>query len=339
MREVLYPNCPMSAVLVAVLGPIAKMSESAKAAAAAAVSIRRTLDEAAGLDVRVSTTSASLSGGLIDMLVGAAFVGDLSDVERAVGMAESSFNLDERSPLECNRSALQAAAEGGRAAVARFLLLAGASPDLQDARCWTPLHHAAMRGHLETCEVLLAHGASAGARAMFTSVEVPRFCVSRYARFLLQLCCGPTPRAFAADPRVRQLLLKYEIAQLVRLRTPRPLASWRHELRCSDSTEEQCALALLVPGWLKTAARDPRRRRGYKKQTGLGFGGGTELPEEIPPSFPGRYGVGAEQPLPAASEPADAEPPTVEATLEQLAKTVEARVEASKAKEVTTSSG
>ena len=223
-----------------------------------------------------SRVRGSLTGSALDAFVAAAAEGDLVDVEQARGMGVA---LDQRSTLE-GRTALQAAAENGQSAVVDYLLRARCDPSQQDANFWTPLHHASSRGHYATCEILLRHGAAASARAPFTLQHPgPVPCATRYSRFFLAVLCGPTPRSCCPDRRIRWLLLKYEWLQMLRPwpPTPRPLSNWREELRCSaDATDCDC-LRTFIPGWIRTHFNDPRRRSGYKKQIGLGFGGLSEV--------------------------------------------------------------
>eukprot|EP00966_Prymnesium_polylepis_P301507 6966203-Prymnesium_polylepis.1 len=150
----------------------------------------------------LSGAIAGLAGSKLDSFVTAAFVGDLTQVKRDVDSVLAT--IDQVSTIE-GRTALQAAAESGHADVCAFLLSQGANPNQQDHQSWTPLHHAACRGHLEAVRALLENGASAAARA---SRVGPRNSVSaRWMRFVTDALCGPTPRDTTADAVVRALLL------------------------------------------------------------------------------------------------------------------------------------
>ena len=66
--------------------------------------------------------------------------------------------------LGAPRTALGWAAYNGQAAAADLMLRAGADPEAADSEGYTPLHEAALYGHIEVVRVLLSHGASVNAR-------------------------------------------------------------------------------------------------------------------------------------------------------------------------------
>ena len=66
--------------------------------------------------------------------------------------------------LGAPRTALGWAAYNGQAAAADLMLRAGADPEVADSEGYTPLHEAALYGHIEVVRVLLSHGASVNAR-------------------------------------------------------------------------------------------------------------------------------------------------------------------------------
>ncbi|KAL1510959.1 hypothetical protein AB1Y20_005785 [Prymnesium parvum] len=217
-----------------------------------------------------------LVGGRIDAFVTAAYVGDLNQLKREADVI--GLNIDEVSALE-GRTALQGAAECGHAEVCSFLLLAGANPNQQDARCWTPLHHAACRGHLEATRVLLQHGAIASARASRGGRR--NSVCARWSLFVADALCGPTPRDCAADPAVRALLRTYERRQLCRrllcCDTPLPTRHWRRHLRlrAEENDEPHYGCSSFTRLWLRL--RRLGLQKGYRKTVslvGLGFGGG-----------------------------------------------------------------
>eukprot|EP00326_Haptolina_ericina_P019256 CAMPEP_0181177812 /NCGR_PEP_ID=MMETSP1096-20121128/5372_1 /TAXON_ID=156174 ORGANISM="Chrysochromulina ericina, Strain CCMP281" /NCGR_SAMPLE_ID=MMETSP1096 /ASSEMBLY_ACC=CAM_ASM_000453 /LENGTH=269 /DNA_ID=CAMNT_0023266011 /DNA_START=35 /DNA_END=844 /DNA_ORIENTATION=+ len=219
-------------------------------------------------EVVLTDRRRTLAGTEMDSFVTAAFVGDLSQIKRELETLQSK--VDAISPLE---AALQAAAESGHTDVCDYLLTIHANPNQQDSRCWTPLHHAASRGHLGVARVLLEHGAFAMARA---SREVhTKTAVSRWLLFCQNVLCGPTPRQCAANSALRDLLREHERRQWwACCCRPLPLRNWRRELRLRDeATDEPCCGR--VGCWVRV--RRVRRKAGYKKTEGLGFGGGVEM--------------------------------------------------------------
>lgn len=223
---------------------------------------------------------SALIGSRIDAFVALAGLGDIEQMKQELLLLEDADGI---SPLE-QRSALQAAANAGHADVCTFLLASGADPNQQDEKSWTPLHHAACRGHLTVVRVLLESGAIASARAA-REISDSAPCATRWLQFLGNFFCGPTPRHLARDSSVRDLLFEFEARQLcgrlVRCDTPRPVRRWRHELRlpAEGVLEERGGAfhACRVRCSQLVARLQQLRKSGYRRQTaGLGFGGGGE---------------------------------------------------------------
>ena len=102
---------------------------------------------------RETAEALARRGAPLDDLATVAGLGRLEDVRRMLGTATTA----ER------HAALSLAAQMGNAEVVRLLLEAGESPDRYNPDGYhshaTPLHHAALAGHLETVRVLVERGA------------------------------------------------------------------------------------------------------------------------------------------------------------------------------------
>ena len=87
-----------------------------------------------------------------DEIYRAAQVGNLLTITRLLPDHFSPNSFIDRRPLI-------AASTKGHEDVVRFVLDAGANPEMGDELGNTPLHHAALKGHLRIVQLLLQHGA------------------------------------------------------------------------------------------------------------------------------------------------------------------------------------
>ena len=99
----------------------------------------------------------------IEELHHAASIGDVRTVERLLGagLSPNVVNMSKRSSRR-GETAIFRAVGGDHLDVAEALLEAGATIDLCDRRCRTPLNEACANGHLAAAGWLIGHGAKTG---------------------------------------------------------------------------------------------------------------------------------------------------------------------------------